>query len=300
MSTRGYLLIQAPPQSGKTSTLQLLLEWARREHPSLDVAYINLSLAGSNFQMDDLLRARLGGTLGEIIKGECSAYACTVCPLGPASLLLVLAKHRIVAVVLVGLPCMQSGRRQMLRWGGMTACILAGKRPVLVCIDAAHFAYHVERTGSADFWNDLKGLEGGPGSPTVAHGIRIVTAASYGPRCNPARTAKPESPTGPPINCKIPNMVVTIFPSPSGASLQLSGAEWSELWENFVEFTGLQLGKPIKDHVGLICSGQVRLAWVALPVVLSRLHQLFAALLLMYFICKAVLYQVITSLARLQ
>ena len=78
MSTRGYFLIQAPPQSGKTSMLQLLLEWARREHPSLDVTYINLSLVGSNFQMDDVLRARLGGTLGEIIKGERSASACTV------------------------------------------------------------------------------------------------------------------------------------------------------------------------------------------------------------------------------
>ena len=73
VSRRGYLLIQTPPQSGKSSTLQLLLEWARREHPSLEFTYINLSLVGSNFQMDDVLRARLGGTLGEIIKGECSA-----------------------------------------------------------------------------------------------------------------------------------------------------------------------------------------------------------------------------------
>ena len=98
MSKRGYLLIQAPPQSGKTSILQLLMEWAGREHPSLDHVYINLSLEGSNFQMDDVLRARLGGTLDEIIKGECSACARTVRPLGPikapvASSIAWLAKH---------------------------------------------------------------------------------------------------------------------------------------------------------------------------------------------------------------
>ena len=73
MGRRGYLLIRAPPQSGKTSTLQLLMEWAGREHPSLDVAYINLSLVGSNFQMDGVLRRRLGGTLDELIEGMCSA-----------------------------------------------------------------------------------------------------------------------------------------------------------------------------------------------------------------------------------
>ena len=82
---RGCLLIKAPPQSGKTSTLQLLDEWASREHPGLDVVYINLSLEPSGFQMNDVLRARLGGTLDEIIKGECSTRACSVCPLGPST-----------------------------------------------------------------------------------------------------------------------------------------------------------------------------------------------------------------------
>ena len=43
---RGYLLIKAPPQSGKTSTLQLLSHWAIREHPGLKVVYINLSHEG--------------------------------------------------------------------------------------------------------------------------------------------------------------------------------------------------------------------------------------------------------------
>ena len=85
VADRGCLLIKAPPQSGKTSTLQLLDEWASREHPGLDVVYINLSLEPSGFQMNDVLRRHLGGTLNEIIKGECSTRACSVCPLGPST-----------------------------------------------------------------------------------------------------------------------------------------------------------------------------------------------------------------------
>ena len=138
---------------------------------------------------------------------------------------------------------------------------------MLVCIDAAQFAYRVERTGSADFWNDLEGLEGGPGIPAAAQDTRVVMAASYGSQSNAANTARLESPTGPLNNFGFPDRVVTIFPSPSGLSLQLSGAEWSELWDSFIKITGLQLGTIIKDHIGSICSGQVRLAWVALPVV---------------------------------
>jgi hypothetical protein len=68
---RGYLLIKAPPQSGKTSTLQLLSNWAIREHPSLKVVYINLSHRRSSFRMNDVLEASLEGTLEEVISGEC-------------------------------------------------------------------------------------------------------------------------------------------------------------------------------------------------------------------------------------
>ena len=267
VADRGYLLIKAPPQSGKTSTLQLLSEWASREHPSLDVVYINLSHEESGFQMNDVLRARLGGTLDEIIKGECSACACTVCPLGPADLLLGLQSIALSQLcLLVCLACCQANG--LLRWGCMTTCMLAGGNSVLVCIEEVQIAYHVEKTGSADFWNQLKRLEGGTGILTAAHDTRVVMAAAYGTRPSAANTAEPESPTATPVNFEFPDMVVTIFPSPSGSSLQLSDAEWSELWDNFTGFTGLQLGNLIKDHVGSICSGQVRFAWVALPVVL--------------------------------
>ena len=109
MGVHGYLLIRAPPQSGKTSTLQLLLEWASRMHPSLDHVYINLSLEGSNFQMDDVLRARLGGTLDELIKGECSACASTVCSMGPAALFLTLQSNAQLQLCLcVCLACCQA------------------------------------------------------------------------------------------------------------------------------------------------------------------------------------------------
>ena len=154
----------------------------------------------------------------------------------------------------------------------MSACMLAGGKSLLVCIDEAQIAYHVERTGSAGFWNQLKGLEGGTKILTAAHDIRVVMAAAYGTRRSAANTAEKDSPSATPINFEFPDMVVTIFPSPSGVSLQLSGAEWSELWSNFTGFTGLQLGSLIKEHIALICSGQVRLAWGALPVWLLLLH----------------------------
>ena len=139
---------------------------------------------------------------------------------------------------------------------------------MLVCIDEVQIAYHQERTRSADFWNLLKGLQGGPGILKAEHDARVIMAAAYGTRRSGADFVEQESPAATPVNFEFPDMMVTIFPSPSGASLQLSGAEWSELWDNFTGFTGLQLGDLIKDHVGLICSGQVRFAWVALPVVL--------------------------------
>lgn len=74
---RGYLLIKAPPQSGKTSTLQLLMDWASKEHPGLRVVYINLADEMTGFQLNDVLQARLGGTLDDIIKGRTMALRCS-------------------------------------------------------------------------------------------------------------------------------------------------------------------------------------------------------------------------------
>ena len=273
VAKQGYLVIQAPPQSGKTSTLQLLMEWAGMQYPSLNLAYINLSLEGSSFQMDDVFGARLGGTLDDVMKGECSTYARTSCPRG-LRLSCFACRACKVASVHVGLPCTLSGKWQMLRWGCMTIWMLAGGESTLVCVDEAQIAYHIERTGSTGFWNQLKRLESGPGNLTAPHDTRVVIAAAHGTKHSAASNAKLESSSATPVNFEFADMVVTIFPSRSGASLQLSSGEWSELWDDFTGFTGLQLGNLIKDHVGSICSGQVRLAWVALSVVLLLLHQL--------------------------
>ena len=153
----------------------------------------------------------------------------------------------------------------------------AGGKWVLLCIDEVQIAYHAEKTGSTDFWNQIKRLEGGPGIQEAPYNTRVVMAAAYGTRRSGAHTAKPESPHATPVDFEHPDMVVTIFPNPSGASLQLSDTEWSELWDKFIKATGLQLGSLIKDHVGRICSMQVRFAWVASSVMLILLHQPAAA-----------------------
>ena len=74
---RGYLLIKAPPQSGKTSILQLLMEWASKEHPGLRVVYINLADYMTGFQLNNVLQAQLGGTLGDVIKGRTMVLRCS-------------------------------------------------------------------------------------------------------------------------------------------------------------------------------------------------------------------------------
>lgn len=137
-------------------------------------------------------------------------------------------------------------------WGCTTIDVLAGGKSVLLCVDAVQFAYNTQRTGSTDFWNQLKRLERGP---SAEHGTRVVMAASYGAECSAANIAEPHSPAT--TSVKYPDMVVTIFPSPNGASLQLSEEEWEELWVSYREHTQLQLGNLIKDHVWSISGRQV-------------------------------------------
>ncbi len=130
---------------------------------------------------------------------------------------------------------------------------------MLVCIDEAQIAYDVERTGSTSFWNQLKSLGAAPGILTPAHDTRVVLTAAYG---SSVAYAEPDSPTPFPVNFQFPKMVVTIFPGPSEASLRLTDAEWTELWDSFITSTGLHVGNCIKDHIGSICSVQVCSSWV--------------------------------------
>ena len=67
---RGYLLIKAPPQSGKTSILQLVMDWASRERPHLRLVYINLADERTGFELNRVLQTHAGGTLDEIINGR--------------------------------------------------------------------------------------------------------------------------------------------------------------------------------------------------------------------------------------
>ncbi|KAK9818173.1 hypothetical protein WJX72_008225 [[Myrmecia] bisecta] len=180
---RGYLLIKAPPQSGKTSTLQLLMDWASREHPGLHVVYINLADERTGFQLNDVLQARLGGTLDDIINGG---------------------------------------------------------KSVLLCVDEVQIAYHEQRTGSTDFWNQLKRLERGPLAVTAEHDTRVVMAAAYGTKRSAANIVEPDSPASTPVNFEYPDMV-------------------------------LQLGDLIKDHVGSISAWQVGLLTVCLDYLKEEL-----------------------------
>lgn len=189
----------------------------------------------------------------------------TTPPLGPAATTLILLLLRLHAIV------------QMQVWCCMTTYMLAGGRSMLICMDEVQIAYNKEMTGSSDFWNQLKRLEAGPGALAAAHDTRVVMAAAYGTNRSAAGINTPESPTATPVNFEHPDMVITIFPSPSGASLALSDAEWGELWRDYLRSTGLYLDDLIKDHVGLICSGQV--GCIALPVLMLRLHRLHKLLI---------------------
>ena len=129
--------------------------------------------------------------------------------------------------------------------------MLAGGKSVLLCVDAVQIAYWTQRSGSADFWNQLKRLKRGP---SAEHDTRVVMAATYGTEHS---IVEPNSPAATPVSFEYPDMVVTIFPSLNGASLQLSEEEWKELWVSYLAYTQLQLGDLIKDHVGSISGWQV-------------------------------------------
>ena len=68
---------------------------------------------------------------------------------------------------------------------------------MLVCIDEVQIAYHQERTRSADFWNLLKGLQGGPGILKAEHDARVIMAAAYGTRCSGADLSSRSLPLAP-------------------------------------------------------------------------------------------------------
>ncbi len=136
-------------------------------------------------------------------------------------------------------------------WVCTTIDLLAEGVPLLLCVDEMQIAYHTQRSGSIDFWNQLKRLERGSSA------MRVVMAAAYGTKRSAADIVEPDSPAATPVSFEYPDKVVTIFPSPNGASLQLSEVEWKELWVSYLAHTQLQLSDLIKDHVGSISGRQV-------------------------------------------
>lgn len=68
LNTHGFVLIKAPPQSGKTALLQLYANYiAKRGGES---AYINASTASGSF--DSEFARVCGGTLRELMDGRCA------------------------------------------------------------------------------------------------------------------------------------------------------------------------------------------------------------------------------------
>lgn len=66
---RGYIILRAPPESGKTSLLQLLGAHAATQ--GVDVVQINCSQIGT-CSIDAVLLEKAGGTLRTLISCECT------------------------------------------------------------------------------------------------------------------------------------------------------------------------------------------------------------------------------------
>jgi hypothetical protein len=132
----------------------------------------------------------------------------------------------------------------------------AGDQPAVVLIDEGQLLYNQDKTQSANFWLKVKSLRVG------GDRVRVVLAAAYGTKRSSAAehgtATGPPSPTATPINIST-EMTVGIFPSADGqsATLQLTEAEWSELWNRFCSWSGLQLGVVVHRYIYDTCAGQV-------------------------------------------
>jgi hypothetical protein len=90
--------------------------------------------------------------------------------------------------------------------------------------------------------------------------VRIVLAAAYGTKRSASNDDSngPPSPTATPINITT-EMLVGILPSADEqtATLQLTQAEWAELWDRFRTSSGLLLSSMIGRYLYSVCAGQV-------------------------------------------
>ena len=111
-----------------------------------------------------------------------------------------------------------------------------------------------ERKGSLLFWQWTKACQSQEGSCTTL----IIMAAAYGDRRSDFRgSAGSESPVGTPLDLAEEQLVSLAPATARTGSLQLTVAEWEELWGGFLSQTGLPLGADVQGFIGSICGGQV-------------------------------------------
>ncbi len=118
-------------------------------------------------------------------------------------------------------------------------------------------SYDQKVPANAEFWNQVKGLQRSQLQLDAGHDVRVVLAAAYGTKRSSASAPDPTSPLATPVRIENPDAVITVFPSQTGASLQLQPEEWDELWDRYLTHTSLQLGTLIKDHIAAISGSQV-------------------------------------------
>ncbi len=131
--------------------------------------------------------------------------------------------------------------------------------------------YDILATGSARFWNEMKGLGTAAGVLSEDSNVRVVMTASYGIFLSTATEATPLSL---PLQC-----VINLRPSSHcNLALQLTREEYEDVWQLYGRETGLRLGDSISAYLASICDRQVCNAGLAPVAVLTRMHQTFHAL----------------------
>ena len=108
---------------------------------------------------------------------------------------------------------------------------------------------------SLDFWQWTKACQSQEGDRI--HTL-IIMAAAYGDKRSDFRgSSGPESPVGTPLDLAEEQLVSLAPATATTGSLQLTIAEWEELWGGFLSQTGLPLDAAVQGFVWSICGGQV-------------------------------------------
>ncbi|KAG5188837.1 hypothetical protein JKP88DRAFT_253241 [Tribonema minus] len=242
------VLIRPPPQSRKTSLLQLFHTYLQQLG---DVRVVSVSLSRMTqqphqFSFDQVLRPALHlpaavDPITYMLEGK--SYYHVYAPF------------------------------RALRMDG------CGSHATILLVDEAQMLYDQHRSGSAHFWRTLKylqSIEHRPGGPLQQPEpkLRVVLAAAYGKQCS--TDPNPDSlrlgPTGMVIPIRLEGRAdVTVFGPPQlgGVSLRLDQDEWNEVWGRFTQKQ--ELDSMVKDYIYQSCGGQVGLMMHCLDYLKSEL-----------------------------